>query len=45
MEGLWQVKEKELRVMIRFMAWAIEGMNGWFTEIGSTRGGLGFGER
>ena len=39
------MKEKELRVMIRFMAWASEGMNGWLTEIGSTRGGLGFGER
>lgn len=29
MEGMWKVKEKEeLRVMTRFMAWAIEGMNG-----------------
>lgn len=30
MEGLWKVKEKEeLRAMVRFMAWAIEGMNGY----------------
>ena len=34
--GLWKEKEKEFRVMIRFMAWAVDRMNE-FTEIGSTR--------
>lgn len=41
-EDMWKVKEKEeLMVMIRFMAWADEGMNGQFTEIGSRGGGAG----
>ena len=35
MGGLWKVKEKDLRMMIRFMAWAADRMK--FTEIGSTR--------